>query len=81
VLLHLFFLVVVTLLGASGGFLVAFSIKYGDAILKTLATTGSIVVTAIIDHILLKGPLTFTMMIVLKALRPCAHSFIVHIGT
>lgn len=49
------------LLGASGGLLVALSIKYGDAILKTLATTGAIVLSSIIDHIWLGGPLTPVM--------------------
>lgn len=37
-------------LGAAGGLLVALSIKYGDSILKTLATTGAIVLTGILDH-------------------------------
>ena len=49
------------LLGASGGLLVALSIKYGDAILKTLATTGAIVLSALLDHIWLQGPLTAVM--------------------
>lgn len=51
------------LLGASGGLLVALSIKYGDAILKTLATTGSIVLSSILDHLWLGGPLTPVMML------------------
>ena len=51
------------LLGASGGLLVALSIKYGDAILKTLATTGAIVLSSILDHVWLGGPMTATMMI------------------
>mmetsp|Transcript_19124 Transcript_19124/g.46187 ORF Transcript_19124/g.46187 Transcript_19124/m.46187 type:complete len:497 (-) Transcript_19124:196-1686(-) len=50
-------------LGAAGGLLVALSIKYGDSILKTLATTGAIVLTGILDHIFLAGPLTPAMMI------------------
>ena len=52
-----------SLLGAGGGLLVALSIKYGDAILKTLATTGSIILSAWLDHYLLGGPLTAVMCI------------------
>lgn len=55
--------VLLSALGAAGGLLVALSIKYGDSILKTLATTGAIVLTGILDHLLLGGPLTPTMMI------------------
>lgn len=51
------------LLGAGGGLLVSLSIKYGDAILKTLATTGSIILSAGLDHTLLGGPLTPVMCI------------------
>ena len=51
------------LLGAAGGLLVALSIKYGDAILKTLATTGSIILSAGLDHYFLGGPLTAVMCI------------------
>jgi UDP-sugar transporter A1/2/3 len=50
-------------LGAAGGLLVALSIKYGDSILKTLATTGAIVLTGVLDHLLLGGPLTPAMII------------------
>ncbi|KAL7579616.1 hypothetical protein ACA910_007980 [Epithemia clementina (nom. ined.)] len=49
--------------GAAGGLLVALSIKYGDAILKTLATTGAIVLSSVLDHLFLGGPLTPTMAI------------------
>ena len=55
--------VFVSLLGAAGGLLVALSIKYGDAILKTLATTGSIVISSVLDHFALGGPLTGFMAI------------------
>uniref|UniRef100_A0A7R9ZQF2 Sugar phosphate transporter domain-containing protein n=2 Tax=Craspedostauros australis TaxID=1486917 RepID=A0A7R9ZQF2_9STRA len=58
-----FFAVLLTLLGAAGGLLVALSIKYGDSILKTLATTGSIILSSLLDHWLLDGPLTPTMVI------------------
>lgn len=54
---------ILALLGASGGLLVALSIKYGDAILKTLATTGAIVLSSVLDHIWLGGPLTPVMML------------------
>eukprot|EP00581_Thalassiosira_minuscula_P012980 CAMPEP_0183722696 /NCGR_PEP_ID=MMETSP0737-20130205/14573_1 /TAXON_ID=385413 /ORGANISM="Thalassiosira miniscula, Strain CCMP1093" /LENGTH=346 /DNA_ID=CAMNT_0025952907 /DNA_START=228 /DNA_END=1268 /DNA_ORIENTATION=+ len=50
-------------LGAAGGLLVALSIKHGDSILKTLATTGAIIFSATLDHFLLGGPLTSIMMI------------------
>lgn len=53
----------VALLGAAGGLLVALSIKYGDSILKTLATTGAIVLSSALDHVWLGGPLTPAMMI------------------
>jgi UDP-sugar transporter A1/2/3 len=55
--------VVVAALGAAGGLLVALSIKYGDSILKTLATTGAIILSSVLDHVWLRGPLTPTMMI------------------
>lgn len=54
---------VLSMLGAAGGLLVALSIKHGDSILKTLATTGAIVLSATLDHFLLGGPLTPIMCI------------------
>ena len=54
---------VVATLGAAGGLLVALSIKYGDSILKTLATTSAIVLSSILDHIFLGGPLTPIMIL------------------
>jgi UDP-sugar transporter A1/2/3 len=51
------------ILGAAGGLLVALSIKYGDSILKTLATTGAIILSSLLDHFFLGGPLTPSMMI------------------
>lgn len=54
---------VLGILGASGGLLVALSIKYGDAILKTLATTGAIVLSSVLDHVWLGGPLTTAMIL------------------
>ena len=50
-------------LGAAGGLLVALSIKHGDSILKTLATTGAIILSSLLDHLWLGGPLTPSMMI------------------
>lgn len=42
---------------AAGGMLVAATLKYADAILKTLATSGSIVLSAVVGYALLDGPL------------------------
>jgi len=50
-------------LGAAGGLLVALSIKYGDSILKTLATTGAIIVSSVLDYMVLGGDLTPVMCI------------------
>eukprot|EP00339_Tiarina_fusa_P023453 CAMPEP_0116997612 /NCGR_PEP_ID=MMETSP0472-20121206/987_1 /TAXON_ID=693140 ORGANISM="Tiarina fusus, Strain LIS" /NCGR_SAMPLE_ID=MMETSP0472 /ASSEMBLY_ACC=CAM_ASM_000603 /LENGTH=364 /DNA_ID=CAMNT_0004696545 /DNA_START=132 /DNA_END=1226 /DNA_ORIENTATION=+ len=52
-----------SILGAGGGLLVALSIKYGDSILKTLATTGAIILSSLLDYLFLGGPLTPSMMI------------------
>lgn len=46
----------VSVLGALGGLLVAFSIKYADAILKALATAAAIVLTSVLSWLLLGGP-------------------------
>lgn len=54
---------VLALLGAAGGLLVALSIKYGDSILKTLATTGAIILSSLLDHLFMGGPLTPIMVI------------------
>lgn len=64
-------------LGAAGGLLVALSIKHGDSILKTLATTGAIVFSAILDHYVLAGPLTAVMCIagVQVILSICNYTF------
>lgn len=45
------------LIQAGGGILVAATLKYADSILKTLATSGSIVFSAVIGYLLLDGPL------------------------
>jgi len=44
--------------GALGGVLVALSIKYTDSIMKTIATTGSIVLTTVLNAAFLSGPST-----------------------
>lgn len=46
----------VSILGAMGGILVAFSMKYTDAILKALATSGAIVLTSVLSWYWLDGP-------------------------
>lgn len=68
---------VLSILGAAGGLLVALSIKYGDSILKTLATTGAIILSSLLDHLLLGGPLTPSMMIaaVQVILSICNYTF------
>jgi UDP-sugar transporter A1/2/3 len=58
-----FIAIILAILGAAGGLLVALSIKHGDSILKTLATTGAIILSSVLDHALLGGPLTPSMMI------------------
>ncbi len=45
------------LIQAGGGLLVAATLKYADSILKTLATSGSIVLSAILGWLLLDGDL------------------------
>jgi UDP-sugar transporter A1/2/3 len=47
---------IIAFLGAAGGLMVAFSMKYADAILKALATSGAIVVTAFAGALWLDGP-------------------------
>lgn len=54
---------VLAMLGAAGGLLVALSIKHGDSILKTLATTGAICLSSLLDHWWLGGPLTPVMIL------------------
>ncbi|CAN0271722.1 unnamed protein product, partial [Discosporangium mesarthrocarpum] len=44
-------------LSASGGILVALSVKHTDSILKTFATSGSIIVCAVAGHYLMDAPL------------------------
>ena len=47
----------ISLIQAGGGLLVAATLKYADAILKTLATCGSIVLSSVLGWLLLGGQL------------------------
>lgn len=49
--------VFISLIQAMGGLLVAATLKYADAVLKTLATSGAIVVSAVLGKLLLGDPL------------------------
>jgi UDP-sugar transporter A1/2/3 len=49
--------VMIAIVQASGGLLVAATLKYADAVLKTLATSGSIVLSAVVGWMLLGGTL------------------------
>lgn len=49
--------VMIVVLQASGGILVAATLKYADAILKIFATSGSIVLSAILGHVFMNSPL------------------------
>lgn len=50
-------------LGGFGGLLVAATLKYADAILKTLAAAGAIVLSTVLGHYLLDGPLNTVVTI------------------
>lgn len=47
--------ILIALIQASGGMLVAATLKYADAVLKTLATSGSIVISAVLSFLFLEG--------------------------
>jgi len=49
--------VIVSFLGAAGGILVALSVKYADSIMKSIATSGAIVFTALFGFLFLDGPM------------------------
>jgi UDP-sugar transporter A1/2/3 len=53
----------VSVLGAAGGLLVAATLKYADAILKTLAAAGAIVLSTVLGHYFLDGPLDLVIAI------------------
>ncbi len=58
-----FITVLVSILGAAGGLLVAATLKYADAILKTLAAAGAIVLATVLGHYFLDGPLDLVIAI------------------
>ena len=58
-----FITIMVALLGAAGGLLVAATLKYADSILKTLATAGAIVLATVLGHFFLNGPLDIVVSI------------------
>jgi len=64
-------------LGAAGGLLVALSIKHGDSILKTLATTGAIILTGYLDYWFLDGPMSPSMIIagIMVIISICNYTF------
>lgn len=49
--------VILAVLGSAGGLLVALTMKYTDAVLKTFAISGAIIVTAVAGHFFLASPL------------------------
>lgn len=59
--------------GALGGVLVALSLKYADSVTKTIATTGSIVLTTLLNAGCLDGP--FTLAIVVATLQVITSVF------
>jgi len=68
---------ILSVLGAAGGFLVALSIQHADAILKTLSTTGAIILSSILDHMFMGGPLTSVMILAsgVVILSICNYTF------
>jgi solute carrier family 35 (UDP-sugar transporter), member A1/2/3 len=58
-----FLTLMVSMLGAGGGLLVAATLKYADSIMKTLAAAGAIVLSTVLGHIFLNGPLDFIVVI------------------
>jgi solute carrier family 35 (UDP-sugar transporter), member A1/2/3 len=55
--------VAVAVLGATGGLLVAATLKYADSILKTLAAAGAIVLSTVLGHYFLSGPLDIVVSV------------------
>lgn len=58
-----FLTLLVSILGAAGGLLVAATLKYADSILKTLAAAGAIVLSTVLGHYFLNGPLDIIVSI------------------
>lgn len=52
-----------SILGSAGGLLVALTMKYTDAVLKTFATSGSIIICAVAGSVLLGAPLDIPIAI------------------
>jgi UDP-sugar transporter A1/2/3 len=67
----------VSALGATGGLLVAATLKYADSILKTMATAGAIVISTVMGHMFLDGPMNLVMGIgsVCTIIAICNYSF------
>ena len=55
--------VLVSLFGSLGGLLVAATLKYADSIMKCLATSGAIVISTVLGHYILDGPMDSIMCI------------------
>mmetsp|Transcript_4239 Transcript_4239/g.6951 ORF Transcript_4239/g.6951 Transcript_4239/m.6951 type:complete len:171 (-) Transcript_4239:1896-2408(-) len=74
--------VLIAFIQASGGLLVAATLKYADSILKTLATSGSIVLSAILGYLLLGGALDIFIIIgcICTILAICNYTFDVTIA-
>jgi len=53
----------VSVLGATGGLLVAATLKYTDSILKTMSTAGAIIISTLLGHYLLNGPMSLVIVI------------------
>ena len=53
----------VAILGAAGGLLVAATLKYADSILKTMATSGAIVLSTVLGHYFLAGPMNLIICV------------------
>ena len=55
--------IMVAALGAAGGLLVAATLKYADSIMKTLAAAGAILLSTVLGHVFLDGPLDVVVCI------------------
>ena len=68
---------ILAFISAAGGLLVAATLKYADSVLKTLATSGSIVLSALLGHLLLGADLDLFVSIGCTAtiLAICNYTF------